>query len=170
MSIRRTRRALSKRGITAQTSKDMGYLYTVETKVSDLVAKLRQAPEAPVTRSAQEVLDSHATAYLSENLSALVADYAPNAVIYTAEQLGDGQLVRRTYRGRDEVRAKFEAELKLVKPASSGATVDNLVVSDRSIRIEWHAKGGDIQGSDTLIINERGQIVEHYGELWVDEA
>lgn len=104
----------------------------------------------------QDILDHHLQCFADGDLEGILSDYAPDAVLFTA----DGAL-----RGPGEIRPLFEALLaEFGKPGASFSLRRQLVDSDCAY-IVWHAATADNVyelGTDTFVVRDGKIAVQSF--------
>ena len=102
--------------------------------------------------STTEVLDHHIKCFGEGDLEGILADYAPEAVLFTPD---------RTLQGIDEIRLFFQAMLaEFGKPGTAFSMKTRSVVGDVSY-VVWTAETADNvyeMGTDTQVVRN-GKIV-----------
>jgi ketosteroid isomerase-like protein len=105
---------------------------------------------APATT--EEILDHHLKCFVGVDLDGIVADYAPDAILFTPAG---------TLKGRDTIRALFQTLFaEFAKPGFS-ATVEKQSVEGEYAYILWNARSADNtyeHATDTFVIRG-GKIV-----------
>jgi ketosteroid isomerase-like protein len=104
----------------------------------------------------QEVLDHHLTSFADRNLDGIMADYAPDAVLFTA----DGPL-----RGPGAIRPLFVAMLaEFAKPGATFRLLRAFVDGDHAF-IVWSAETADNVyelGTDTFVVRDGRIAVQSF--------
>lgn len=85
-------------------------------------------------RSTQSVIDNHLTCFGEGNLDGILADYAPNAVLFTPQGL---------LKGTDEIRPLFAALLDEFGKPGSAFRLNHLSVDGEYGYILWSAETAD---------------------------
>jgi hypothetical protein len=119
-----------------------------------------KAPKAPKTmtthpRSTQEVLDHHMKVFGAADLAGTLSDYAPNAVMFTA----NGPL-----RGPQAMTPVFQAFFAEFGKPGMKFTMKQQTVEGNYAQIVWTADTADNVynvGSDAFVVNN-GKIVAHF--------
>ena len=106
--------------------------------------------------STTDVLDNHLTCFGKRDLEGILADYAPDAVLFTA----DGPL-----KGRDRIKPLFEAMLEeFGKPGASFSLKQRSVEGDHAY-IVWTAQTADNVyelGTDTFVVRNGKIAVQSF--------
>ncbi|NLX77278.1 MAG: nuclear transport factor 2 family protein [Clostridiaceae bacterium] len=103
-------------------------------------------------RTTMEVLDHHITHLAAGNLEEVVMDYADDAFIVT---------MNGVVKGKDEIRAFFENNIKNVLPPDSVNIIEKKTVHGEIGYIVWNAVSKYYRfrfGTDTFVI-KNGRIV-----------
>jgi len=102
-------------------------------------------------RSTREVIDSHLRCFSERNLDGILADYAPDAVLFTPQ----GPL-----RGIDAIRPLFEAMLAEFGKPGASFRLNHLSIDGNHAYILWAAETADNVyelGTDTFDVR-KGRI------------
>jgi len=102
--------------------------------------------------STKDVLDHHLQSFGEGNLEGILSDYAPGAVLFTA----DGPL-----KGADEIKPMFQAMFAEFGKPGAAFTMEQLTVEDDYAYILWTAETADNVydvATDTFVVQD-GKIV-----------
>jgi hypothetical protein len=109
--------------------------------------------KAHTTREQQalDVFHRHVSAFFSGDLSAVLADFDPDSVVITPDDV---------FEGPERIREMYQKLLEefgvIVRGDSPGIFVDTLLVHHDTILITWHAESKNLVfpfGTDTFICN-----------------
>ncbi len=110
-----------------------------------------QAKELIPDHQAAQTLQDHIHAFREGEIDALMADYSPNAVLFTPDAV---------LRGRDEIRGFFE-DLLAAFPPGSTLDVTQKVIDDDLAYVVWTGESDTLRipfATDTLLIRQ-GRIM-----------
>lgn len=101
-----------------------------------------------ISNTSKNVLRSHLSSFLENDLAAVMSDYTDESILITQE---------KTYKGLQEIKLFFAGLITHFPNQKSSFDLDKLVVYDDFAYIVWHAKTPSIEvplATDTYIINE----------------
>jgi ketosteroid isomerase-like protein len=106
--------------------------------------------------STQEILDRHLKCFVGLDLDGILADYAPDAILFTPAGI---------LKGRDAIQALFQALFaEFAKPGFTAA-VDRQLVEGEYAYILWNARSADKTyetATDTFVIRGGKIIVQSF--------
>jgi ketosteroid isomerase-like protein len=102
--------------------------------------------------STQEILDHHLLCFTGLDLDGIIADYAPDAILFTPSG---------TVKGRDAIRALFQNLFEEFSKPGFSAAMEGQFVEGEYAYILWNAQSADKTyetATDTFVIHA-GKIV-----------
>ena len=102
--------------------------------------------------STKNVLDHHLTAFAARDLTGVLSDYAPNAVLFTSQ----GPLL-----GVEQIRSLFQAMIAEFKKPGARFDLEHRTIDGDFGYIVWSAETADNVyelGTDTFVVKD-GKIV-----------
>jgi ketosteroid isomerase-like protein len=103
------------------------------------------AAESPATRA---LLERHLSAFLENDLEAVLSDYTDESMLVTADA---------TYTGRQAIRGFFAKLVPLFPKKESRLDMDRMVIDGDMAFIVWHATTPAIKvtlGTDTFVLKD----------------
>ena len=98
-------------------------------------------------RTTESVLQHHLEAFATQDMEAILVDYAPSATVVSGDRIAQGH---------DEIRGFFEWAFGLL-PKGSSFDLDQQFIKDDIAYITWQAESPSVRapmGSDTFIVRD----------------
>lgn len=111
----------------------------------------------PAETDAGRFLQRHLNAFVQNDLDAIVADYAPDAVLVSADQ---------TYRGVDSIRGFFREFMRKFPRGKSTVELDRSAFVGDLIYFTWHAATPVLDvpfATDTLVLKDGKILKQTFG-------
>jgi ketosteroid isomerase-like protein len=109
-------------------------------------------PKGGLKQSTQEILEHHLKCFVGVDLDGIIADYAPDAILFTPAG---------TLKGREAIKALFQTLFAEFSKPGFSATVQKQSVEAEYAYILWNAQSADntyAAATDTFVIRD-GKIV-----------
>ena len=107
-------------------------------------------------KTTKEILERHLNCFVGVDLDGIIADYAPDAILFTPAG---------TLKGREAIKALFQTLFAEFSKPGFSATVEKQSVEGEYAYILWHAQSADntyAAATDTFVIRDGTIIAQSF--------